>query len=302
MNILVTGGCGFIGSTLVDELVSEEHNVCVIDNLSSDSHDQFYFNSKAIYYHNDIVNNQPVYIVFEEHKPEIVFHMAAEAKIQRCIQDPIRTVNVNTLGTHYILEAAKRVKTRRVIFSSTSAIYGSSTKSRQKEDDNAHCLNVYAYSKWFSEAICKMYSDSYGVDTVSMRYFNVYGPRQPKRGSYAPVIGIFSRQKSSGVPMTIVGDGLQTRDFIHVSDIVNANIAAMNSQVSLNGTIINVGTGISYSVMDIANMMGGEFIHIESREGESRHTCADINKIKDILNWQPGKRLDSYLRFEEYLN
>lgn len=301
MNILVTGGCGFIGSHLVDRLVSEKHVVQVIDNLSSDAHDQFYFNPNVTYYTYDIVNADLIDKVFERHKPEIVFHMAAQARIQQCIREPIKTININTLGTHNVLEAAKRAQTRRVIFSSTSAIYGMSSKSKQSEEDNPDCLNIYAYSKWFSEAICRLYSASYGIDTACLRYFNVYGPRQPKRGSYAPVIGIFSRQMSQSEPMTIVGDGLQTRDYVHVLDVISANIATMNKSTPLNGSIFNVGSGVAYSVIDIANMMGGEYVHVEPRDGESRHTCAMIDKISKELNWYPVKKLEEYLLSKEYV-
>ena len=300
INVIVTGGCGFIGSNLVDELIIRNYNVVVIDNLSSDAHDRFYFNKKATYYNEDVSNSDAINKIFERHKPKYVFHLAAEARIQNCIQSPKKAYNSNTTGTLNILEASKVFNTKRVLLSSTSSIYGLNDTLPQKETLSPDCLNMYAYSKLFSEGLCKLYTNLYKVDTVCFRYFNVYGPRQPVRGSYAPVIGVFSRQKKMGDPMTIVGDGLQTRDYIHVSDIVEANIAAINTQNTLNAEIINIGTGTSYSVLDIAIQMKGEYTHISPREGEARHTLADITKAKNILNWKPKKDLITYIKNEEY--
>lgn len=300
MKILVTGGCGFIGSNLVDELVRQNHDVTVLDDLSSDAHDQFYFNPQVKYYHYDITNEHLVNGVFERHEPEFIFHLAAEARIQNCILDPSRALDINTFGTQNILNAARMVKAKRVIFSSTSAIYGLSNNSIQKESDKPDCLNAYSYSKFFSEGLCKMYSDLYNLDTACFRYFNVYGPRQPKRGSYAPVIGVFSRQKKANQLMTVVGDGLQTRDYVHVCDVVSANIAAMKHDTNLSGKIMNVGTSRSYSVLDLAKMMDGEYTHVAPRIGEARQTCADISIIKETLGWQPTKNIKEYMENKEY--
>jgi UDP-glucose 4-epimerase len=299
--IIVTGGCGFIGSNLVDKLISDGHEVVVIDNLSSDAHDQFYFNDKATYYEEDVSKSHAVNGIFERHRPDYVFHLAAEARIQNCINTPSKALNSNTMGTQNILEAARMYGTKRVILSSTSAIYGLSEEAPQKESQTPDCLNMYSYSKWFSEGLCKLYSSLYSVDTVCMRYFNAYGPRQPVRGSYAPVIGVFSRQKKAGEPMTVVGDGLQTRDYVHVSDIVSANIACMNNQTNLNGEIINIGTGTAHSVLDIAKMMEGQYVFVAARKGEARHTLADNTKAKTILGWSVTKDLTTYLTNKEYL-
>jgi len=300
MKIIVTGGCGFIGSNLVDELVRQGHDVTVMDDLSSDAHDQFYFNPQAKYYHYDITNEHLVNGVFDRHEPEYVFHLAAEARIQNCILNPGRALDINTFGTQNVLNAAKMVKAKRVMFSSTSAIYGLSNNDVQRESDKPDCLNAYSYSKFFSEGLCKMYSDLYNLDTACFRYFNVYGNRQPKRGSYAPVIGVFSRQKKANQLMTVVGDGLQTRDYVHVSDVVSANIAAMKHDTNLRGKIMNVGTGTSYSVLDLAKMMGGEYTHIAPRTGEARQTCANISVIQETLGWQPTKNLKEYMENKEY--
>ena len=300
MKILVTGGCGFIGSNLTDALINLGHDVCVIDNLSSDAHDQFYYNKKATYYKDDVTNKHIVTGIFERHKPDYVFHLAAEARIQNCINDPIKAYNVNTTGSLNILEASRMFGVKRIMFSSTSAIYGLNETYPQTEKLTPDCLNMYSYSKLFSEGLFKLYSETYNVDSVCFRYFNVYGPRQPVRGSYAPVIGVFSRQKKMGDPMTVVGDGLQTRDYVHVSDVVQANIAAMNKQDKLNAEIINIGTNKAFSVLELAIQMGGEYNHIAPRQGEARHTLADITKAKNLLNWEPKKDLLDYLRNEEY--
>jgi len=294
MKIIITGGCGFIGSNLVDAL-STNNSVVVIDNLSSDAHEQFYYNKSAIYYKDDITNKNIVNGVFERHRPDYVFHLAAETRIQNCINDPTKAFDTNTIGTQNILEACRLFNVKRVMFSSTSAIYGLNDTLPQKETLYPDCLNMYSYSKLFSEGLFKLYSEMYNVDSVCFRYFNVYGPRQPVRGSYAPVIGVFSRQKKMGDPMTIVGDGLQTRDYVHVSDIIEANIAAMNCEHKLNANIINIGTGKSYSVLDLAIAMGGEYTHIHPRQGEVRHTLADITKAKQLLNWEPKYSLEKYM-------
>jgi len=302
MNIIVTGGCGFIGSNLVDELIRLNYNIIVIDNLSSDAHDQFYYNKKATYYKDDITNKHIINGIFERHRPDYIFHLAAEARIQNCVNDPVKAYNTNTTGTLNILEASRMFGVKRVMFSSTSAIYGLNDTLPQRETLVPNCLNMYSYSKLFSEGLFKLYSDMYNVDSVCFRYFNVYGPRQPVRGSYAPVIGVFSRQKKNGDLMTIVGDGLQTRDYVHVSDVVNANITAMNCVNKLNAEIINIGTGTSYSVLDLAISMGGEYTHIHPRQGEARNTLADITKAKELLGWKPNKTLKEYMEKKEYDN
>jgi len=301
MKTIVTGGCGFIGSNLVDELINLNHEVIIIDNLSSDAHDQFYYNKKATYYKHDIINKHIVNGIFERHRPDYVFHLAAEAKIQNCINDPVKAFNVNTVGTQNILEASRMFNVKRVMFSSTSAIYGLNDTLPQKETLHPNCLNMYSYSKLFSEGLFKLYSEMYNVDSVCFRYFNVYGPRQPVRGSYAPVIGVFSRQLKNNQPMTVVGDGLQTRDYVHVTDIVSANILCMTTNSQLKGEVFNIGTGVSYSVLEIAKMMGEKWIHIDSREGEARDTLADYQKAKITLNWNPSKKLNEYLRDKQYL-
>jgi UDP-glucose 4-epimerase len=231
---------------------------------------------------------------------DYVLHFAAEAQIQKCIENPIKSYNINLMGTLNILNLSKLFNIKRFILSSTSAIYGLNYQSYLNENMIPNCLNSYSLSKLASEQACKMYSNLYGLDTVCLRYFNVYGPNQPKRGSYAPVIGIFSRQIKNNEPLTIVGDGLQTRDYIHVFDVVTANYKACSYTDNLQGEIFNVGTGISYSVLDIAKTMSANYIHLPPRLGEVQHSLADNSKIKKVLQWSPTKSIISYLNNKEY--
>jgi UDP-glucose 4-epimerase len=308
MKCLVTGGAGFIGSNLVDTLISQNHEVTVIDNESSDAHDQFYWNPIANNYKYNICDYTMCSDVFKRHNPDVVFHIAAEARIQPCIEDPLKAVESNMVGTATILELSRRYKVKRVMYSSTSSAYGLKNLCPLSEDMPNDCLNPYSVSKVAGEELCKMYSSLYGLETVIFRYFNVYGERQPIKGQYAPVIGIFQRQKKNGEPMTIVGDGEQRRDFTHVSDVVSANILAATktfnrwqedetkNYIYQFGQIYNVGTGVNYSVNEIAKIIGGNTINIPPRVGESRITLANISKIKKQLGWEPKIKLEDWLK------
>lgn len=290
--VIVTGGAGFIGSNLVDQLVKQNFDVIVIDNESSDAHDHFYYNDKATYYKYDIRNYNQIEPLFKG--ASYVFHLAAEARIQPAIENPTYAVEANVTGTCNVLQAARVHGIKRVMYSSTSAAYGLKNEPPLKEDMITDCLNPYSVSKCAGEELCKMYTKLFDVDTIIWRYFNVYGERQPTKGQYAPVIGLFFRQKQNNEPMTVVGDGLQTRDFTHVSDIVAANIAAMDISKG-GGEIYNVGTGTSYSVLDIVEMINGEHKHIEERPGEARYTNADNSKLQSNLNWKPKMKVADWI-------
>ena len=304
MNILVTGGCGFVGSTLVDMLIEQGHSVSVIDNLSSDAHDQFYFNDKVSYYHYNIIDDIMCSDVFQRSRPDVVFHLAAEARIPNCVGDPSRCMETNVMGTQTILNLCRHNRIRRFVFMITSAIYGLAESSNfgvgyasQLESDPPDCLNPYSLSKWFGEKMCRMYSDLYGLDTVCFRGFNIYGDRQPMRGSYAPVMGIFARQRQEGVPLTIVGDGNQRRDFIHVDDVCRGLIAGAEAKEAQMGEVYNLGTGTNYSINQIAEMFGGERVYLPQRVAESRITLADTSKIREKLGWSPIHSLkDAYIQ------
>jgi len=301
MKYLVTGGNGFIGSNAVKALLDIGHQVEVIDNLSSDAHDSFVYHDEAKYHQYHIEDYVMCADVFKKFKPDYVLHFAAEARIQNCIEDPLRAYESNLLGTLNMLQLSVRENVKRFVLSSTSAIYGLKNGDQpQHEEMQPDCLNAYSLSKLAAEQACRMYSNLYGLSTASLRYFNVYGKNQPKRGSYAPVIGIFSRQKKNGEAMTIVGDGLQTRDYVHVSDVVIANITAATSSIDLRGEVFNVGTGQNYSVLELAKMMGGEYTHIPARVGEARSTQANISKIREYFGWEPRKSLKEYMEKKQY--
>jgi len=296
MKTIVTGGCGFIGSHIVDRLIKDGHEVVVIDDESADAHDQFHYNDKAEY---NLLSVQDHYDIIDKFEGvDFVFHLAAESRIQPCIQNPLMASLANVVGTCSVLQAAREHGIKRVVYSSTSAAYGVKNPIPLKEDMPNDCLNAYSTSKVAGEDLCKMFYRLYGLETVTLRYFNVYGERQPTKGQYAPVIGLFQRQYAAGEPLTVVGDGLQTRDFTHVLDVVEANMkAAFCDNGKALGETFNIGTGVNFSVMDIVKMVDKEefYINLPQRLGEARDTKADSSKAKDILGWEPKVKLEDWL-------
>ena len=296
MRSLVTGGAGFIGSNLVDQLLKIGHEVTVVDNEFSDAHDQFYWNPKAYNVNCDIRDYRALTNAFASGQ-DYVFHLAAEARIQPAIKNPIEAVSINSVGTCTVLQCAREAKVKRLIYSSTSSSYGMNPypNVETQPDD---CLNPYSVSKVNGEKLSTMYTDLFDLPTVILRYFNVYGERQPLRGQYAPVIGIFLRQLAAGEPLTIVGDGDQRRDFTHVSDVVNANIMAAISRPDPEacGQVYNVGTGTNYSVNEIAAMISDNTINIPPRIGESRITQANVDKIWKTFGWKSKVKLEDWIK------
>lgn len=293
MIALVTGGAGFIGSNLVDTLIDKGWEVRVIDNESSDAHEQFYYNPKAKYFKYSITDYRVTRHLYDD--VDYVFHLAAEARIQPAIQNPILATQTNVVGTSVVLQCAREAGVKRVIYSSTSSAYGLKNEPPLVETMPKDCLNPYSVTKTAGEELCKMYTDLFGLETITFRYFNVYGPRQCTKGQYAPVIGLFLKQKANNEPMTVVGDGLQTRDYTHVYDVVKANILATECTEGF-GEIFNIGTGTSYSVLDLVHMIKGDHTHIPARIGESRHTKANNEKAKKVLKWEPTETLEDYLK------
>ena len=297
MKAIVTGGAGFIGSNIVDNLIELGNKVTVIDNESSDAHEQFYWNEKATNYKYDICDYETIRHLFVD--VDVVFHLAAESRIQPAIHNPIYATTVNTVGTCNVLQAAREANVKRVVYSSTSAAYGLSNTPPLREDMPRDCLNPYSTSKCAGEDLCKMYTDLYGLETVAFRYFNVYGARQPIKGQYAPVIGLFMRQKAEGQPMTIVGSGEQRRDFTHVDDVVMANVLAADLEnKKVIGQLFNIGTGINHSVLDLVEMIGGERTFILPRPGEAKVSLADNSKAKLLLKWSPQVCLREWIKNE----
>ena len=293
MRALVTGGAGFIGSNIVDKLIEKGYHVIVVDNESAEENDRFYWNDRAENHKFDICDYEKIEPLFEG--VDYVFHLAAQSRIQPAVKNPIKTVKINCEGTTNVLQSSRKHKVKKVIYSSTSACYGLANEPPLHEEMKTDCLNPYSVTKVAAEDICKMYTKLFGLKTVTFRYFNVYGERQPTRGQYAPVVGLFKKQKYSGEPMTVVGDGLQTRDYTHVSDVVNANITAAEDDNVGNGEVINIGSGESYSVMDLVDMIGGEYIYIPPRVGESRHTLANVEKASALLGWKSKVNLKNWL-------
>ncbi len=286
MKTLVTGGAGFIGSNLVDYLLEHGHSVVCVDNESAECNDKFYWNDKAINVKGDVTDYKFMKNVFTG--VEYVFHLAAEARLQPAIKNPIEAVYKNCVGTTTVLQCAREAGVKRVVYSSTSSGYGYN-EPPNVETQPDDCLNPYSVSKIAAEKICKMYSDLYGLETVVLRYFNVFGERSPTRGQYAPVIGIFQRQRDAGEPLTIVGDGTQRRDFIYVKDVARANyLASMMPGVRDHlGEVFNVGSGVNYSVQQIADAISDNQTYIPKREGEMDTTWSNIEKINQVIGWKP---------------
>ena len=305
MRSLVTGGAGFIGSHLVDTLLEMGHQVTVVDNESSTCNEKFYWNDKAWNVKADISDEKMMEQVFScvnEGMPKIdwVFHLAAYSRIQIALQNPVGCVRTNVLGTTTLLQFAREHGVKAFINSSTSSSYGLKNEPPLREDMPPDCLNPYSVSKVAAENMCKMYSDLFDMNIVNLRYFNVYGDRQPVKGQYAPVVGLFLEQFKRGEAFTIVGDGEQRRDFTHVNDVVGANIAAAERASDISGEIINVGTGTNHSVNQIANMISNSYTKnfIPPRPAEARVTLADISKAKKLLGYMPSIEISDWI--DEY--
>lgn len=272
MRILVTGGCGFIGSNLVDKLIDLNHEVLVLDNLSTGFSSNL--NPKAKFYQCDIRKPKKIKAC------EIIFHLAALARIQPSFKNSEETLSVNCQGTVKILELARQWQSK-VIYAGSSSFYS-----------DPH-INPYAHSKWIGEEHCRMYNKTYGLSVAIARFFNVYGPKHLREGDYATVIGIFEKQKMQNIPLTITGDGQQRRDFTHVDDIVNGLIAMSHN--NWNADLFNLGRGQNHSINELAVMFQHPYTYIPSRKGEAIDTLADLNETKEKLNWEPAINLQDYV-------
>ena len=287
---LVTGGCGFIGSHIVDKLIKLGHEVRVIDDLSASENEKFYYNENAEYNKKDISKDDCSDIFSGV---GYVFHLAARSRIQPTIGSPGACFEVNVVGTQRVLEWSRIHSVKKVVYSGTSSLYGHQNSIPFQPNMPADCLNPYSMSKWMGEQVCKLYNQLYGVPSIVLRYFNVYGPREPIKGEYAPVIGLFKRQSNNSEFMTIVAPGTQRRDFTYIDDVVEANICAMNSKTcDITFNIYNVGTGKNHSIIEIAEMIGGKRDVISSRSAEVKETLADIEDTTRDLGWYPKYKLE----------
>jgi len=244
-------------------------------------------------YKYDICNYDLVAPLFKD--VDCVFHVASDARIQPAILNPKKSIENNVIGTSNVLELSKINKVKRVIYSSTSSAYGKKSLLPNIETQPSDPLTPYSAAKVFGENLARVYYNLYGLETISLRYFNVYGDRQPLKGQYAPVIGLFLKQRHEGKSLTVVGDGLQKRDFTHISDIVQANIIA--SEVNHGfGEVYNIGYGSSYSILDIANMISNDIKFIPPRIGEVQETLASNLKFKNLTRWTPKISLIDWLQ------
>ena len=292
MNYLVTGGAGFIGSHVARRLLDEGHEVLVLDDLSSGSLEKFPKGAQLETV--DICDADAIRPFFRG--VDGVFHLAALPRVSLSVEDPIRTHRVNVDGFLNVLVAARDAKVRRVVFSSSSAVYGAVARMPQREEASADPLNPYALQKHIGEGYAKLFSRLYGLQTVSLRYFNVYGPGMADEGAYSTVIAHFLLRRHAGLPLRIDGDGAQTRDFVHVDDVAEANVRAMDSEAVGMGEVINVGSGRRFSVNEIAAMVGGPVQRGPARAGDARDTLADIRRAEDLLGWEPRVSLEDGIR------
>jgi UDP-glucose 4-epimerase len=293
MKSLVTGGAGFIGSNLVDRLISLGHEVICIDNESAECHETFYWNDKAQNYKYDICNYEDIKDLFVG--VDNVFHVASDARIQPAILNPRKSIESNAVGTANILELSRVNNVKRFIYSSTSSAYGKKSSIPNIETQPSDPLTPYSTAKVFGENLARVYYNLYGLETISLRYFNVYGSRQPLKGQYAPVIGLFMKQHGEGKSLTVVGDGSQRRDFTHISDVVDANIIA-SELTSGFGEVYNIGFGSNYSILDLANSISNDIKFIPPRVGEVQETLASNQKFKDLTGWMPKVSLMEWIQ------
>tara|TARA_Y100000590_G_scaffold194052_1_gene220504 strand:+ start:133 stop:1029 length:897 start_codon:yes stop_codon:yes gene_type:complete len=284
MKSVITGGAGFIGSHLAEALVKLGHKVVIIDNLSTGN----LKNLKSVKNKVKLVrldlskkNNLKKYLK----NVDYIFHLAGLSKAPRSIEIPYKYYQNNLLSTLNILNSIKNTKLKKFIFTASSSCYGNPKQLPTSEKAKIQTLSPYALSKWMSEQMIIQYAKVYSFSAVSLRLFNVYGPRVKVSDAYSSVISIFLKQKFKNKPLTIVGDGKQSRSFVHVFDVVNAMIKSAKSNVS--NEIFNVGSQNSIQINKIAQIFKTKKKYIPKRMGDPRDSHADIRKIKKLLNWKP---------------
>lgn len=290
MKVLVTGGAGFIGSNIVDELVSIGEEVVVVDNFITGFRENLdHVKSDVEIIEGDIRDLELMQKICAG--CDSIMHQAALRSVPRSVDDPVSTNDVNIAGTLNMLIAARDNKVRRFVYASSSSAYGDTETLPKEETQRPLPISPYAVSKLTGEHYCRAFSHTFGLETVSIRYFNVFGPRQSPESKYAAVIPIFIKQAIEDKPLTIHGDGEQSRDFTYVKNVVNANILASKAE-NVSGELFNIACNNRYSVLDIANEilknLGKKvpFDHQPSRAGDVRHTQADISKAQELLGYE----------------
>ena len=296
MRCVVTGGCGFIGSHIVDALVRDGCEVAVLDDLSTGNLE--YLNPAAELVEGSVADGEVVRSAVEG--ATWVFHLAALPRVQQSVDDPVGTHAINVNGTLNVLQAAREHGVERVVVSSSSSVYGDQETHLMTEDLAPNPLSPYGLHKLIGEQYADLFASLFGMQIVSLRYFNVYGPRQSAEGAYALVIPHFLRLRDEGKPLTVYGDGCQTRDYVHVDDVVRANVNAANSELPVGRAVaLNVGSGEETSVNEIAAMVGGEVEHIiPNPRGafEELRKCADTSRARSVISWEPGILLAEGIR------
>ena len=299
MHYLVTGGAGFIGSHICDRLLAEGHQVRILDNFSTGKHENIPASDDVEVIEGDVGDFDTVKSAMQD--INMVFHEAAIASVPETVGNPLASERVNYRGTLNILEAARHAGVQRVMFACSAAVYGDLPELPKQESMPVKPLSPYAVDKLASEQACQMYTHLYGLETVSLRYFNVFGPRQDPSSPYSGVISIFTDFINQGKQPTIYGDGEQTRDFVYVSDVVEANILASTSP-SAAGKAFNVATNGKLSINDllktICNIKGALFEpgYKPGREGDIRHSRGDISAAQQQLGWKPVVGFEEGLR------
>jgi len=291
MKTLITGGSGFIGSHLADLLIELNHEVIVIDNLSIgriENINHLLENPAFTFLESDIVDFDSIESSFKN--VDWVFHLAALADIVPSIETPEAYYLSNSNGTFNVLEACRKHNIKRIIYSASSSCYGIPDEYPTKESAEIRPQYPYALTKNLGEQLVMHWCNLYNLPSLSLRFFNVYGPRARTSGTYGAVFGVFLAQKIANKPFTVVGDGCQTRDFTFVSDIVSAIVSAAESDIS--GEIINIGSNNTYSINHLVELLDGEVVYIPKRPGEPDCTWADISKATQLLNWEPKVSLE----------
>jgi dTDP-glucose 4,6-dehydratase len=293
--ILVTGGAGFIGSNITEELLKQGFRVVVLDDLSTgrmENIEHLLQNPAFAFYRGSILDGGLLRTILRTHEVSLISHQAAVPSVTRSIQDPAGTTQVNIIGTINLFNLAAEYGCRRVVFASSCAIYGDTEQLPIQESVPLNAKSPYAASKAANETLAGVFSGLYGTEIVALRYFNVYGRRQDPLSDYAAVIPRFISQALNNEPITIEGDGLQTRDFIYVDDVVQANIKALTNG-AVKGTIFNIARGEQTSIRELADMIievtgsRSSFNHVPSRQGDVRNSHADIGHARQCLGYEP---------------
>lgn len=299
MLYLVTGGAGFIGSHITEELIKRGDSVIILDNMSSGRQQNLDVNPSARLIKGSVADAALLDAICRENTIEGIFHLAAVANVQKSIEDPALVHEINATGTLNVLMAAKNNHVRKVVLSASAAGYGDNPVFPKREDMIPEPLSPYAISKIAGEMYCSVFHNLYGLETVSLRYFNVFGPRQDPNGEYAAVIPKFTEKITQNKSPVIFGDGNQTRDFVYVKDVARANLLAMDSHIS---GLFNIGTGIQTSLNDLARMIMDaagnhpDIIYQEPRAGDVRFSVADISKAKEGLGYEPVNDLNKGIK------